>query len=125
MVSLLLTWNAALDRLALLLPGRLIPTFASLAAFVMTTWYGFSSCMADILGRLFGPALTLIGSIIRNELLPALTELLDLLRWQVHADRPGPGLRFRRKLAEGIRLATDKFEPQSLNWTISTRKLSQ
>jgi tape measure domain-containing protein len=98
------------DQLSTFIAGTLIPTAASLAAFVMTTLVPVFVNIADILGQLFGPALTLIGSIIRNELLPALTD-----SWNYFDGKYMPTVRdlasaLGEKLADGIRLATDKFK---------------
>jgi tape measure domain-containing protein len=99
-----------IDRLATFIANTLIPTTASLAAFVMTTLVPAFVRAADLLGLIFGPSLTLIGSIIRNELLPALTD-----SWTYFDGKYMPTVKdlasaLGDKLAEGIRVATDKFK---------------
>jgi tape measure domain-containing protein len=99
-----------IDRAASFIANTLIPTAADLAAFVMTTLVPAFVRAADLLGLIFGPSLTLIGSIIRNELLPALSD-----SWTYFDGKYMPTIRdlaaaLGDKLAEGIRLATDKFE---------------
>jgi phage-related protein len=99
-----------IDRLANFIANTLIPTAADLAAFIMTTVVPAFVRAADLLGLIFGPSLTLIGSIIRNELLPALSD-----SWTYFDGKYMPTVRdlaaaLGDKLAEGIRLATDKFE---------------
>lgn len=99
-----------LDRVTRFTAQTVIPTISSLAAFVMTVLVPAFVNAVDLLGRLFGPALTLIGSIIRNELLPALSD-----SWTYFDGKYMPTVRdlasaLGDKLAEGIRIATDKFE---------------
>jgi hypothetical protein len=99
-----------LDRFANFTAKTIIPTLASLAAFVMTTVVPIFVRIADVVGLIFGPSLTLIGSIIRNELLPALSD-----SWTYFDGKYMPTVRdmarvFGEKLAGGIQLAVDKFK---------------
>jgi tape measure domain-containing protein len=99
-----------LNRLAAFIAGTIIPTFASLAAFVMTTVVPIFLTAADLLGRIFGPSLVLIGSIIRNQLLPYLTFLWQKFDSKYLTSVQTLASRLGRDLAGGVSLVVARVK---------------
>jgi tape measure domain-containing protein len=99
-----------LNRLAGFIASTVIPTVASLAAFTMDVLVPAFVRAADALGSLFGPSLTLIGSLIRNELLPSLTDSWNYFDGKYNPTVQSLAQKLGGDLASGIQTAVDKFK---------------